>query len=83
MAAIDAHKLGRTRNVALGLIQFALNEFAMIRIAGFLERRKAIRRCRRLGFTKGRKVFGRNAMISMHDHDALDGVTQLAHIARP
>ena len=37
VAAIDAHQLGCARNVAAGFIEFALNEFAMIGIAGFFE----------------------------------------------
>src|SRR5260221_4690113 len=83
MTAIDAHQVGRTRNVTASFVEFALDEFPMIGIAGFFEGRKTIRRGWRLFITESRQVFYRDAQILMHDHYALNGISQLAHIARP
>src|SRR5687768_11392910 len=75
VTAIDAHQFGRARDVAVGFIEFPLDELTMIRIAGFLERRKAVRRSRWLCAAERRQVFDADAMVCVHDHDPFHGVT--------
>src|SRR5207248_1333244 len=74
VAAIDAHKFRRARDVAFSFVQLALNELAMIRVAGFFEGGKAIRRSGRFSAAERRQVFYSDAMRIVHDHDSLDRV---------
>src|SRR5207302_5432342 len=83
VAAIDAHQLCRARDVASGFVDFALDELAMIGVAGFLEGWKTIGRRGRLRIAKRGQIFHVYSMVLVHDDDALDSVSQLAYIARP
>src|SRR5688572_6299016 len=75
MTAIDAHQFRCARDVAVGFVEFPLNELAMIRVAGFLERRKAVGRSRWFCAAERRQVFDADAMVRVHDHYPFDGVT--------
>src|SRR5687767_8900651 len=44
MAAVDAHRVCRARNVAVEFGEFMKNEFALVSVGRILERRKAKRR---------------------------------------
>src|SRR6266404_8827336 len=83
VAAIDAHQLRCARDVATGFIDFALDELAMIGVAGFLEGWETIGRCGRLSVAKRGQIFHVYSMVLVHDDDALDSVSQLAYIAGP
>ena len=75
VAAIDAHQLCRARDVAAGFVDFALDELAMIGVAGFLEGWKTIGRRGRLRIAKRRQIFHADAMVLVHDDYALDGIS--------
>src|SRR5438132_13077593 len=75
MTAIDAHQFRGPRDIAAGFIDFALDELAMIGVAGFLEGWKTIGRRGRLRIAKRRQIFHADAMVLVHDDYALDGIS--------
>jgi len=76
MTPINPINSAARETIAAGFIELALDEFAMIGIAGFFEGRKTIRGRRRLFLAKRRQVLDADPVILVHDHHALDGVPQ-------
>ena len=89
VAALDAEHLGRPRHVALLLGERPQDQIALEPIARFVQRQPLGRRRRRrpaaraaLGSRKPRSAGG-DRVARHHDHQPLDHVAQLAHVARP
>src|SRR5438128_1089520 len=83
MAAVNAHQFGSAADVSLGFQQFSLNEFPMVSVRGFLERRKSKGRSRRLLAPNWREISDADLYLRCHNHHPLDRIPQLTHVARP
>src|SRR6516165_6468902 len=83
MAAVDAHKLGRASDVALGLGELALDILPFVCLGGLAVRVEVVARSRWSFTAEDWQILGLHNVPSLHDDDPLDRVSELAHVTRP